>query len=353
MLHGKLRIILFDAKPYDQEFFNKINQDPRYGYEIHYITGHLTEDTAALSAGFDCVCVFVNDDVSAPVINKLYQNGIRILALRSAGYNNVDLDATYRKIHIVRVPAYSPHAIAEHTVALMLSLNRKTHRAYLRTRENNFTINGLLGFDMHGKTAGVIGTGKIGKAVIGILKGFGMRILAFDVYPDHKFAEQTGIEYVNLDTIYQQSDIVTLHCPLTPENVHMINTDTISRMKDGVMIINTGRGKLLNTRDLITGLKEKKIGCAGLDVYEEEGDYFFEDFSAEPISDDILARLLSFPNVLVTSHQAFFTREAMEKITETTLENIRTYFEQNLLPNEICYRCSEGQCTKAITGHCF
>lgn len=189
-----------------------------------------------------------------------------------------NLDATYRKIHIVRVPAYSPHAIAEHTVALMLSLNRKTHRAYLRTRENNFTINGLLGFDMHGKTAGVIGTGKIGKAVIGILKGFGMRILAFDVYPDHKFAEQTGIEYVNLDTIYQQSDIVTLHCPLTPENVHMINTDTISRMKDGVMIINTGRGKLLNTRDLITGLKEKKSVAQDLMYTRRKGIIFLRIF---------------------------------------------------------------------------
>jgi len=353
MQHGKLRIILFDAKPYDQEFFNKINQDPRYGYEIHYITGRLTEDTVALTAGFDCVCVFVNDDVNESILNKLYENGIKILALRSAGYNNVDLNAAYRKIHVVRVPAYSPYAIAEHTVALMLSLNRKIHRAYIRTRENNFTITGLLGFDMHGKTAGVIGTGKIGKVVIQILKGFGMRILAFDIYPDHQFAEQHGIEYVSLDTIYQESDIITLHCPLTPENVHMINTDTISRMKTGVMIINTGRGKLINTRDLIAALKEKRIGSAGLDVYEEEGDYFFEDFSAEPISDDVLARLLSFPNVLVTSHQAFFTREAIEKITETTLENIRLYFEHNLLPNEICYRCSEGKCTKVITGHCF
>ncbi len=353
MLQRKLKLILFDAKPYDQEFFNKINDDPRYGYEIHYITGRLTEDTVALTAGFDCVCVFVNDNVNASIINKLYENGIRILALRSAGYNNVDLDAAYRRIHVVRVPAYSPYAIAEHTVALMLSLNRKTHRAYLRTRENNFTINGLLGFDMHQKTAGVIGTGKIGKVVIQILRGFGMRILAFDVYPDHKFAKENGIEYVSLDTIYRESDIVTLHCPLTPENVHMINTDTISRMKNGVMIINTGRGKLINTRDLITGLKEKKIGSAGLDVYEEEGDYFFEDFSAEPISDDVLVRLLSFPNVLVTSHQAFFTREAMENITETTLENIRYYFQENKLPNEICYRCSEGKCSRVETGHCF
>lgn len=353
MSRDKLRLILFDAKPYDQEFFNRINDNPKYGFDIHFITGHLTEDTVALSKGFNCVCVFVNDDVNASMLDRLYQNGIKLLALRSAGYNNVDLDAAYNRIHVVRVPAYSPYAIAEHTVALMLTLNRKTHRAYFRTRENNFSINGLMGFDMHNKTAGVIGTGKIGKNVIGILRGFGMRILAFDIYPDHKFAKETGIEYVNLDTIYQESDIITLHCPLTPENVHMINTDTISRMKNGVMIINTGRGKLINTRDLITGLKEKKIGFAGLDVYEEEGDYFFEDFSAEPIGDDVLARLLSFPNVLVTSHQAFFTNEAMENIIETTMENIRLYFEQDKLPNEICYRCTDGKCAKTETGRCF
>lgn len=353
MRQNKLRVILFDAKPYDKEFFNKLNENTDYGYELHYITGHLSEDTVALTKGFDCVCVFVNDNVSASVIDKLHENGIKLLALRSAGYNNVDLSASYRKVHVVRVPAYSPYAIAEHAVALMLSLNRKTHRAYFRTRDNNFTINGLLGFDMHKKTAGIIGTGKIGKVVMEVLKGFGMRVLAFDVYPDYKFAEKNGIEYVNLQSIYQESDIISLHCPLTPENVHMINTDTISRMKDGVMIINTGRGKLINTKDLIQGLKSRKIGSAGLDVYEEESDYFFEDFSAEPISDDVLARLLSFPNVLVTSHQAFFTKEAMENITETTMNNIRLFFEQDKLPNEICYRCSEGRCTRVETGHCF
>lgn len=353
MSQNKLKVIVFDAKPYDIEFFNKINSDPRYGFEIHYIKEHLSEDTVPLSKGFDCVCIFVNDYATQSVIDKLYDNGIRLLALRSAGYNNVDLNASYKKLHVVRVPAYSPYAIAEHAVALMLSLNRKTHRAYFRTRDNNFTINGLLGFDMHQKTAGVIGTGKIGKIVIEILKGFGMNILAFDVYPDENFANKTGIQYTDLSTIYQNSDIITLHCPLTPENVHMINSDTISKMKDGVMIINTGRGKLINTRDLINGLKERKIGSAGLDVYEEEGDYFFEDFSAEPISDDTLVRLLSFPNVLVTAHQAFFTKEALTNITETTLENIRLFFEQKKLPNEICYRCSEGKCTRTETGFCF
>lgn len=353
MNRNKLKIILFDAKPYDKDFFDKNNTDPKHGYEIHYITGHLNEDTAVLTDGFDCVCIFVNDYVNSSIINILLKNGVKLLALRSAGYNNVDLNSSYGKLHVVRVPSYSPYSIAEHAIALMLSLNRKTHRAYFRTRDNNFTINGLLGFDMHSKTAGVIGTGKIGKIVMEILRGFGMQVLAFDIYPDNNFAQKYDIQYVDLNTIYSESDIITLHCPLTPENVHMINSDTIARMKPGVMIINTGRGKLINTRDLIQGLKDRKIGSAGLDVYEEEGDYFFEDFSAEPISDDVLVRLLSFPNVLVTSHQAFFTKEAMDSITKTTLENIRLFFEDNELPNEICYHCSEGRCIRKESGRCF
>lgn len=350
---AKLRIAMFDAKPYDKEFFDRINKDPRYGYEIHYIPGHLTKDTVTLSSGFDVVCVFVNSIIDELIINSLMEHKIRLLALRSAGFNNVDLKATFGKIHVVRVPAYSPYAVAEHAVALMLSLNRKTHKAYFRTRDSNFTINNLLGFDMHGKTAGVIGTGKIGKIVIQILKGFGMQVLCHDVYPDNDFAEKNGAKYVDLDTLYRNSNIITLHCPLTPENVHMINTDTISRMKDGVMIINTGRGKLINTRDLIEGLKSRKIGSAGLDVYEEEGDYFFEDFSAEAISDDVLARLLTFPNVLITAHQAFFTKEALTSIAETTLENIRLFFAEDKLPNEICYHCSDGRCIKQEKGKCF
>jgi len=349
----KLRIAMFDSKPYDKEFFDRINADPKYSYEIHYIPGHFNKDTVSLARGFDAVCVFVNDAVDEELIKELREYGIRLIALRSAGYNNVDLKSSYGKIHVVRVPAYSPYAVAEHAVALMLSLNRKTHKAYFRTRDSNFTINNLIGFDMHGKTAGVIGTGKIGKIVCEILKGFGMQVLVHDLYPDHKFAEQTGAKYVDLDTIYKTSDIITLHCPLTPENVHMINIDTISRMKNGVMIINTGRGKLINTRDLIEGLKSRKIGSAGLDVYEEEGDYFFEDFSAEAISDDVLARLLTFPNVLITAHQAFFTREALASIAETTLENVRLFFEEDKLPNEICYRCSEGKCVKQEKGKCF
>jgi D-lactate dehydrogenase len=349
----RIKVAVFDSKPYDQEFISKINSRSEYGYDIHFFTNHLTSDTAQLSKSFDCVCAFVNDTIDKVTIDILYENNIKLIALRSAGYNNVDLKESFKKIHIVRVPAYSPYAVAEHAVALMLSLNRKTYKAYSRTRDNNFSITGLLGFDMRGKTAGIIGTGKIGKTVIEILKGFGMRILVHDVYPDTAFAEKNGISYADLNTLYHESDIITLHCPLTPENVHMINTDTISQMKNGVMIINTGRGKLINTRDLIDGLKSKKIGSAGLDVYEEEGDYFFEDFSAEPMSDDVLARLLTFPNVLITSHQAFFTREALVKISETTLENIRLFFFENQLPNEICYQCTEGGCMRKESGRCF
>ena len=222
----------------------------------------------------------------------------------------------------------------------------------MRTRENNFSINGLMGFDMHNKTAGIVGTGKIGKIIMEILKGFGMRILAHDLYPDKEFAQKHGIEYVTVDELFSRSDIISLHCPLTPQNVYMINSSSIAKMRDGVMIINTGRGKLINTKDLITGLKSKKIGSAGLDVYEEEGDYFFEDFSAEVISDDVLARLTTFPNVLITSHQAFFTKEALTNIAQTTLENI-SLTRESKYPNEICYRCSEGRCVRKSSGRCF
>ncbi|KMQ51895.1 D-lactate dehydrogenase [Chitinispirillum alkaliphilum] len=347
----KVKIALFDSKPYDQEFFDTINQ--KYGYEIQYFPNRLSSETVALARDFDTICAFVNDNIDAKVITQLHESGTKLIALRCAGYNNVDLNSAYGKIHVVRVPAYSPYAVAEHAVALMLSLNRKTHKAYFRTRDHNFSLNGLLGFDMHSKTAGIVGTGKIGKVAIDILKGFGMKILAFDVYPDQQFAEKNGVEYTDLDTLYKQSDIISLHCPLTPENVYMINSDSISKMKDGVMIINTGRGKLINSKDLIDGLKAKKIGSAGLDVYEEEGDYFFEDFSAEAISDDVLARLLSFPNVLVTSHQAFFTHEALDKIALTTLENIRNYHEEGHLPNEICYHCNGEGCKRKESGRCF
>jgi D-lactate dehydrogenase len=340
---SKLRVAFFDTKQYDRDFFDRANTESKYDYSIHYFPDRLSIDTAPLTTGFDAVCIFVNDMITSDVIDILQKNGVKLLALRSAGYNNVDLKAIYNKINVVRVPSYSPHAVAEHAVALMLTLNRKTHKAYFRTRDNNFTLSGLLGFDMHGKTAGVIGTGRIGRIAIQILRGFGMRVLAFDKHEDQGFAQESGCEFVTLDNLYRESDIITLHCPLTPENIHMIDEQSIAKMKKGVMIINTGRGKLINTRDLINGLKSFKISSAGLDVYEEEENYFFEDFSAEAIGDDVLARLLTFPNVLITSHQAFFTKEALQNIAETTLENIRLYFEENSLPNGICYNCMDGK----------
>lgn len=329
----KPKIVLFDTKPYDQKSFAAVNHD--FGFDIVYQEVHLDRRTVSLCEGATGVCVFVNDMVDAEIINRLHTMGVRILALRCAGYNNVDLKAAQGKLRVVRVPAYSPYAVAEHAVSLMLALNRKTYKAYHRTRDGNFSINGLLGFDMHGKTAGVIGTGKIGRCLISILRGFGMTVLAFDAFPDAAYAKEAGIRYVTLDELYRESDIISLHCPLTRETHYLIGTDTIKKMKPGVMIINTGRGKLIDTAALISGLKTGHIGSAGLDVYEEESDYFFEDRSMEPISDDILARLLTFPNVLVTSHQAFFTVEALHNIASTTLENLRDYFEGKPLANEI------------------
>lgn len=348
---GKIKIAFYDARPYDIDSFDKVNGS--YGFTIKYFPIRLTEETALFAKGYDVVCAFVNDTLSKPVLDILVSEGIKLIALRCAGFNNVDLSAAYGKIHIVRVPAYSPHAVAEHAIALMMSLNRKTHKAYTRTRDNNFTLNGLVGFDMNGKTAGVIGTGRIGKILIRILKGFGMEVLAHDNYPDEAGAKELGFTYVPLDELYARADIISLHCPLTKETHHMINDESIAKMKTGVMIINTGRGHLIDTKALITGLKSKKIGSAGLDVYEEEGDYFFEDFSIEGLADDVLARLLTFPNILVTSHQAFFTNEALANIAATTYENIRSFFEKNDLPNEICYHCQKGECLKKTTGKCF
>lgn len=330
---AKARIAFFDSRPYDEESFRRANE--RYGFDIHYLPIRLEPETASLAAGSDAVCIFVNDTASSDVIERLTGLGVRLIALRASGYNNVDLTAAHGKLPVVRVPAYSPHAVAEHAVALMLALNRKTHRAYFRTRDGNFAINGLLGFDMHGKTAGVIGTGKIGRAVAEILRGFGMNVLVHDVYPDAAWAAEVGASYVSLDELYSSSHIISLHCPLTPETVRMVNRESIARMKPGVMIINTGRGKLIDTKDLIAGLKRRHVGAAGLDVYEEEEHYFFEDLSVEPINDDVLARLLSFPNVLVTSHQGFFTAEAMVAIAETTLENVRLFLEEGTLRHQV------------------
>jgi len=333
------KIAVFDAKPYDEDTFNKVNKD--YGFELIFHKEHLDRNNVVLAGGTDAVCIFVNANVDTYVIDKLCEMGVKLIALRCAGFNNVDIAYASGKIPVVRVPNYSPHAIAEHTLALMLCLNRKVHRAFLRTRDWNFSLHGFLGFDMFGKTVGVIGTGKIGKVVIGVLKGLGMNILAYDVYPDNEFAQQNNIKYATLDEIYSSADIITLHCPLTKETEYMIRDESIARMKDGVMIINTGRGKLINTKHLIEGLINRKVGYAGLDVYEEESGYFYEDCSDNVLTDDVLARLLSFNNVIVTSHQAFFTEEAMSNIAQTTFENISDFFAGKKLVNEVVYQAKQ------------
>ena len=329
-------IAFFGTKPYDEKSFNIANE--LYGFDIRYYKGHLNKNNLILTQGADVVCIFVNDTADKDIIDAMVENGVKLLALRNAGFNNVDLKAAEGKLKVVRVPAYSPYAVAEYAVALMLTLNRKIHRAYWRTRDGNFSLHGLMGFEMHGKTVGIIGTGKIAKILIRILKGFGMNILANDLYPDYKFAQEMGITYTSLDELYHNADIISLHCPLTDETKYIINADSISKMKDGVMLINTGRGMLIHTNDLIEGLKNKKIGSAGLDVYEEESEYFYEDKSDKIIDDDALARLLSFNNVVVTSHQAFFTHEAMQNIAETTLQNIQDFINNKELINEVKYK---------------
>lgn len=348
----RLKIAFFDSKEYDRVSFTRDNE--KYRYKIKFYDTKLTADSVALSRGYDAVCAFVNDTIDREVIDCLINNGVKLIAMRCAGYNNVDLSHAFGKIHVVRVPAYSPYAVAEHAAAMILALNRKTHKAYNRTRDNNFNINGLVGFDLHGKTAGVIGAGKIGRIMIDILKGFGMKILAFDSWKDKDYALEKGFEYAELDRIYIESDIISLHCPLSNETKHMINSETISIMKDKVMIINTSRGLLIDTTALIHGLKSGKIGYAGLDVYEEESNYFFEDYSTSMIMDDVLARLLTFNNVLVTSHQAFLTTEALNNISATTMESIENFFINKVLKNEICYQCtSDRPCPRDITGKCF
>lgn len=348
----ELKIAFFDTKEYDKKSFDRIKLSQPV--QIKYFETKLTADSVILTRGYDVVCAFVNDTISRKVIDSLVENSVKLVAMRCAGYNNVDLSYAFNKIHIARVPAYSPYAVAEHALALIMTLNRKTHKAYNRTRDNNFNINGLVGFDLHGKTAGIIGAGKIGRIMINLLKGLGMKVLAYDSWQDQEYAKQTGFEYTDLDRIYSEADILSLHCPLTKESHHMINRETLSQMKDNVMIINTSRGHLINTSDLIEGLKTKKVGYAGLDVYEEESNYFFEDFSTSMIMDDILARLLTFNNVLVTSHQAFLTAEALENISTTTMENITAFFNNKELKNEICYQCTtERPCPKDKTGKCF
>lgn len=328
-----MRVAVFSSKPYDLESLTRANE--AYGHELQFFEAALTAQTCSLAEEADAVCVFVHDQVDAHLLRCLAGRGVKVVALRCAGFNNVDL-AVAREvgIEVVRVPAYSPYAVAEHAVALMMTLNRHTHRAYNRVREGNFALNGLLGFDMHGKTVGIVGTGRIGTVLARIMSGFGCTVIAEDLYPNDE-CKALGVRYVDRDTLLAQSDIISLHCPLTPETRHMINIHSIPRMKRGVMLINSGRGALVDTAAIIAGLKNGHIGALGLDVYEQEESLFFEDHSNEIIQDDQLERLLTFHNVLVTSHQGFFTREALSAIAETTLGNLAQIEAGQACPNAL------------------
>jgi D-lactate dehydrogenase len=317
-----MQVAVFSTKTYDRTFLNSANR--QFNHTLTYFEPQLTLDTAALAKGFPAVCAFVNDQLNDAVLRALYTQGTRLVALRSAGFNNVDLCcAEELGMTVVRVPAYSPHAVAEHALALILSLNRKTFRAFNRVREGNFSLEGLLGFDLYGKTVGVIGTGRIGSIFVRIMNGLGCNVLAHDPYPSAEI--ERYVRYVTLPELYLGSDIISLHCPLVPETHHLIDEQALAQMKDGVMLINTSRGRIVDTRAVINSFKRGKIGYLGLDVYEEEGDLFFNDLSDKIIGDDIFMRLLTFPNVLITSHQGFFTREALTAIAETTLANITAY----------------------------
>ncbi|MCM1495770.1 MAG: 2-hydroxyacid dehydrogenase [Bacteroides sp.] len=323
-----MKIMFYDSKPYDKIWFQPMGEE--MGFQLKFQEIKLNEDTAVLARNYDAVCIFVNDDANPAAIRVLKEVGVRTILLRCSGFNNVDLKAAQEAgIQVLRVPSYSPEAVAEYAMGLLLAVNRQIHRAYVRTRDFNYNINGLMGIDLVGKTAGVIGTGKIGQMMIDILKGFKMRILAYDPYP----VEGLGVEYVELDRLFEQSDVITLHCPLTKDTRHIINKKSISKMKDGVILVNTSRGALIHTPDLIDALMERKFTGVGLDVYEEEDEYFFEDKSNEIIQDEDLIRLTSFRNVVLTSHQAFFTRDAMEAIARVTLENARAVEEGRELVN--------------------
>ena len=328
-----IKIAFFDTKDYDKKLFDEYNKN--YGYEITYLESKLNSETAPLAKGYDEICIFVNDIVDEKTIKILKDCGVKLIALRCAGFNNVDMKHMDKDIKVVRVPAYSPYAVAEHAAALLLTLDRKIYKAYQRTRKYNFTLNGLLGFDIHGKTVGVVGTGKIGTCFIDIMKGFGTNIIAYDLYPNEKLAKEKGFKYVTLDELYKESDIISLHCPLTEDNTKMINKDTIQKMKKGVVIINTSRGKLIDTEDLIYELEQEHIGGLGLDVYEDEEEFFLNDMSNSYIRDKDLSTLLTMPNVVVTSHQAFFTKEALNKIASDTCENIKDIFENGECENEV------------------
>lgn len=329
----KIKIAVFNTKKWVFDSFKKVNQ--AYKFDLDFHESRLYSKTTTLAKGSNVVCVFVNDELKADVLNDLKEIGIKLIALRCAGFNNVDLETAKKLgIEVVRVPAYSPYAVAEHTLGLILSLNRKFHKAYGRVRDGNFALDGLLGFDIHGKTIGVIGTGKIGQIFIGLIQGFGCKVIAYDKFPNKELAKN-GLNYVSLSELYNKSDIISLHCPLTYDTYHIINAMAIDEMKDNVMIINTSRGKLIDSTAVINGLKNKKIGYLGLDVYEEEEALFFEDLSETVIQDDQFVRLQTFPNVLITSHQAFFTKEAIENISSTTFANIKDFLHNGNNQNSV------------------
>lgn len=343
-----IKVAFYDTKEYDLPSFEKYGKER--GISFKFFESKLDLETAQLAQGYDGVCVFVNDDVNKDVINKLYDLGVKFIVLRCAGFNNVDVKAAFGKIHIYRVPAYSPHAIAEHAMSMLLTMNRRIHKAYIRTRDYNFSLKGLTGVDLYGKTMGVVGTGKIGQIFVNICKGFGMNVIAYDKYPNPNL----DINYVDLDTLYRNSDFISLHCPLTEENFHMINAENMEKMKKGVGIINTSRGGLINAEDLLVEIKARKVGFACLDVYEEESDIFFKDKSGHILDDDVFRNLLSMPNVLVTSHQAFLTEEALNNIADTTTNNILSYYENKANDNELCYHCTNIEnCRKKRKAKCF
>lgn len=328
-----VKVAVFGAKSYDETVFTQVNQ--RFGHELTFLEPHLTQATASLATGYSAVCAFVNDQLDSACLSALNNVGVSVIALRCAGFNNVDLAAASQLgMKVVRVPEYSPHGVAEHAVALILGLNRKIYRVYNRVRENNFSLEGLLGFNLHGKAVGVIGTGRIGSAFCQIMLGFGCRVLAFDPTPDAELVAR-GVEYTDMQNLLTQSDIISLHCPLTADTQHLINRSAMMAMKPGVMLINTSRGALVDTAAVIQQLKTGHIGYLGLDVYEEEADLFFEDESGQILEDDQFARLLTFPNVLISGHQAFFTAEALDNIASTTLQNLTELDERRQCENEV------------------
>ncbi len=328
-----MKVAFYDTKPYDRPSFEA--QGEAHGIRFKFFETRLNEDTATLAKGCDAVCVFVNDNVNAAVIDLLSEMGIRVLLLRCAGFNNVDLRHANGRLTVLRVPAYSPYAVAEHAMALLLTSIRRIHKAYIRTRDFNFSLTNMVGFDLHGKTVGVVGTGKIGRCFVSICRGFGMKVLCYDPFP----ADDPSLIYVPLDELFRESDIISFHCPLTPETRHMVNAASMERMKKGVVLINTSRGALIDSEALLAGIKSRRIGAACLDVYEEESDIFFEDNSGHILEDDTLARLISMPNVIVTSHQAFLTEEALANIAETTVRNLLDFQAGTVGANEVCYRC--------------